>query len=225
MYIQNATYKTVPTGSLSFPLAEGAVVTAGGVTGIVPENLAAAGPTAQIYVAVGGTIDLRSEANKGVSFTDEQVKALGSDFNFIPAKEIADPVPEIPEIGPDDAGKVLAVNSGHNGVEWKTAGGTALEETGHIIIDGGDGNAFSSNLTGAKISGAFNALTPIKYQDMYFYPQCKEPQENSTTYYFTSNSANATDGIVFVFQLSYTVNDSRQISEAYLDYFEIIIGG
>lgn len=144
MYIKNATYKTVPTGSLSFPLAEGAVVTAGGVTGIVPENLAAAGPTAQIYVAVGGTIDLTSEANKGVSFTDAQIKALGSDFNFVPASEKELPTPTLadagkvvavnetgteyelvesggglPEYGVGDGGKVLTVNNSGNGVEWK----------------------------------------------------------------------------------------------------------
>lgn len=123
MYIKNATYKTVPTGSLSFPLAEGAVVTAGGVTGIVPENLAAAGPTAQIYVAVGGTIDLTSEANKGVSFTDAQIKALGSDFNFVPASEKELPTPTLA-----DAGKVVAVNETGTEYELVESGGGGLPE-------------------------------------------------------------------------------------------------
>ncbi len=107
MYIKNATYKAVPTGGMSFPITEGTVVTAGGVTGIVTENLSAAGPTAMIYVAVGGTIDLRSEANKGVSFTDEQVKALGSDFNFIPASEA--PESELPAYTAADENKILSL--------------------------------------------------------------------------------------------------------------------
>lgn len=216
MYIKNATYKEVPTAGLTFPLAEGSVITVGGVTGIVEQNVAAAGPTAKLYIAVGGTIDLRSEANKNVSFTDDQVKALGSDFNFIPAKEIADPVKELPEIGSGDAGKVLTVNSGHNGVEWKTPGGTALEETGTV-----DDGVLSSSLTGAKVVSAYSTLTPIKFEDMYFYPQYKETGVFGTTHYFTSNYADATEGMVYVNQLSYIVNDSVQISGAYLDSFQL----
>ncbi len=72
---------------MEFPVAEGTVITAGDVTGIVPQNVTLAPPTAMIYVATGGTIDLTSEANKGVSFTEAQIKELGADFNFIPAQE------------------------------------------------------------------------------------------------------------------------------------------
>lgn len=87
MYIQNATYKAVPTAGLTFPLAEGTVLTVGDVTGIVPENIAIAAPTGLIYLAVGGTIDLTSDANAGVSFTDAELNTLGGDFNFIPVTE------------------------------------------------------------------------------------------------------------------------------------------
>lgn len=117
MYIQNATYKAVPTGNLTFPIAEGSIVTAGGVTGIVTENLAAATPTAMIYIAIGGTIDLKSEANKNVFFTDEQIAALGSDFNFVPAEEKPEKN-ELPAYTAEDAGKMLTVNNSGNAVEW-----------------------------------------------------------------------------------------------------------
>lgn len=215
MYIKNATYKEVPTAGLTFPLAEGSVITVGGVTGIVEQNVAAAGPTAQIYIAVGGTIDLRSEANKGVSFTDEQVKALGSDFNFIPAKEIADPV-EIPSYSAADSGKVLTVETKGTSAElkWKDL---TIEETGTL-----DGDTLSSSLTGAKVVDAFNTLTPIKFNDTIYYPQQKSGYDFPYAYYFVSTVANLDEG-VFVFQLSYMVNDSMQISEAYLD--ELQIGG
>ena len=114
MFINNAIYKAIPTASLTFPLSEGVVVTVGGVTGIVTENVAQASPTATIYIAVGGTIDLRSEANKGVSFTDAQIKALGSDFNFVPASESEK---ELPPPALSDAGKVVTVNETGTGYE------------------------------------------------------------------------------------------------------------
>ena len=111
MYIQNAVYKAVPTGSLEFPVAEGTIITAGDVTGIVPQNVALAPPTAMIYVATGGTIDLTSEANKGVSFTEAQIKELGSDFNFIPAQE-GGGGSSLPPYTSADKGKVLTVGEG-----------------------------------------------------------------------------------------------------------------
>ena len=110
MYIQNATYKAIPTGSLSFPITQGSVVTAGGVTGIVTEGIAVAPPTAQIYIAVGGTIDMTSPANKGVTFTDEELKALGGDFNFVPIREAG--ASDLPEVDNSDNGDVLAVVDG-----------------------------------------------------------------------------------------------------------------
>lgn len=87
MYIQNVIVKSIKSDGLSFPLPEGSVVTVGGVTGIVPTTLNVRPATNRIYVAVAGTIDMTSDANKGVTFTEEQIKALGGDFNFVPAVE------------------------------------------------------------------------------------------------------------------------------------------
>jgi hypothetical protein len=107
MFIQNAVYKAVHTDGLTFPLAEGTVITVGDVTGIVPENIALAAPTGLIYLATGGTIDLTSEANAGVTFTDEQLKELGGDFNFIPLTEAGGS--SLPSYTSADIGKVLTV--------------------------------------------------------------------------------------------------------------------
>jgi len=107
MFIQNAVYKAVPTDGLTFPLAEGTVITVGDVTGIVPENIALAAPTGLIYLATGGTIDLTSEANAGVTFTDEQLNELGGDFNFIPVTEAGGS--SLPSYSSSDIGKVLTV--------------------------------------------------------------------------------------------------------------------
>lgn len=110
MYIQNATYKAVPTAGLTFPLAEGTVLTVGDVTGIVPENTALAAPTALIYLATGGTIDLTSAANAGVTFTDAELNALSGDFNFIPLTEHGGIF--LPSYSSSDIGKVLTVGEG-----------------------------------------------------------------------------------------------------------------
>ena len=87
MYIQNVIVKSIKSDGLSFPLPEGSVVTVGGVTGIVPTTIDVRPATNRIYVAVAGTVDLTSDANKGVTFTDEQIQELGADFNFVPAVE------------------------------------------------------------------------------------------------------------------------------------------
>lgn len=108
MYIKDATYRSVPTADLTFPIAEGTVVTVGNVTGIVDQNLKEAAPTARIYVAVGGTIDLTSDANKNVTFSDEDISRLGQDFNFIPGAE-GGGGSSLPEYTSSDVGKVLTV--------------------------------------------------------------------------------------------------------------------
>lgn len=87
MFIQNAVLKSISAEGLAFPLSEGSVVSVGGVTGIVPTTLNVRPATNRIYVAVAGTIDLTSDANKGVTFTNEQIQELGADFNFVPAVE------------------------------------------------------------------------------------------------------------------------------------------
>ena len=115
MFIQNAVLKSINADGLSFPLAEGSVVSVGGVTGIVPTTLGVRPATNRIYVAVAGTVDLTSDANKGVTFTDGQIKALGKDFNFVPAVE-TDVKKELPDATPAMAGKVLTV--GNNG-KWQ----------------------------------------------------------------------------------------------------------
>lgn len=89
MFIQNAVLKSINAEGLSFPLAEGSVVSVGGVTGIIPGTLDIRPATNRIYVAVAGTIDLTSDANKCVTFTDEQIQELGADFNFVPAVEFS----------------------------------------------------------------------------------------------------------------------------------------
>lgn len=115
MYIQNMTLKSIDAEGLSFPLAEGSIVTVRGVTGIVPATINVRPATNMIYVAVAGTVDLTSPANKNVSFTDQQIKTLGGDFNFVPAVE-TDVKKELPDATPGMAGKVLTV--GNNG-KWQ----------------------------------------------------------------------------------------------------------
>ena len=115
MFIQNAVLKSISAEGLTFPLSEGSVVSAGGVTGIVSGTLDVRPATNRIYVAVAGTIDMTSDANKGVTFTDGQIKALGKDFNFVPAVE-TDVKKELPDATPAMAGKVLTV--GNNG-KWQ----------------------------------------------------------------------------------------------------------
>lgn len=121
MYINNAIYKTIRPKGLTLPIVEGQVLTAGGAAAnedgsdaycIVPETISNIAPTGLIYVAVGGTIDLSSDANKNVVFSDAMIKALGKDFNFVLASETPDPVPELPVVTSDDNGDVLAVVNG-----------------------------------------------------------------------------------------------------------------
>lgn len=129
MYIQNVIVKSIKSDGLSFPLPEGSVVTVGGVTGIVPTTIDVRPATNRIYVAVAGTVDLTSDANKGVAFTDEQIKALGGDFNFVPAVEVPS---YLPTFTGDDVGKVLTV--GEDGIEWSfEQGGGGTMESGEYI--------------------------------------------------------------------------------------------
>ncbi len=118
MFIQNAVLKSINAEGLSFPLAEGSVVSAGGVTGIVPTTLNVRPATNRIYVAVAGTVDLTSDANKGVTFTDEQIKALGGDFNFVPAMETASGVPTVVNFGPVDGSDGYAADIAWNDMDF-----------------------------------------------------------------------------------------------------------
>lgn len=123
MFIQNAVLKSISAEGLTFPLSEGSVVSVGGVTGIVPTTLGVRPATNRIYVAVAGTIDMTSDANKGVTFTEEQIKALGGDFNFVPAVESGGGLPSTS----GKSGKVLSVNSSGE-LEW--AGAVLPEASG-----------------------------------------------------------------------------------------------
>lgn len=105
MFIKNATYKTISTEGQSFPIAEGTIIS----NGIVPQTIEVDPATHRISVAIGGTIDLSSPANKNVSFTAEQMKALGGDFNFVPAEEAKS---ELPAVSDADNGDVPAVVDG-----------------------------------------------------------------------------------------------------------------
>lgn len=137
MYIQNATYKAVPTAGLTFPLTEGTVLTVGDVTGIVPENISLAAPTGLIYLATGGTIDLTSEANAGVSFTDAELNALGGDFNFIPVTEAG------------GGGGALIVNVS---IDPNTKQGTCDKTAGEI---------YSADNSVFVLGGPYNARCPV----------------------------------------------------------------
>lgn len=123
MYIKDGIYRSIKP-QVALPIAEGTVLTINGLAatadtayGIVPTNVTALSPTKQIYVAVSGTIDLKDPANKAVSFSQDMIKALGRDFNFVPAEEGSSGLPEITE---SDVGKVLEATE--NGAEWAEAG-------------------------------------------------------------------------------------------------------
>ncbi len=92
MYIENVTLKSVPADSLVLPVEEGTILTKNGTVpadlsqayGIVPQKITNIPPTKRIYLAVAGTIDLKLN---NVSFTEEEMQALGKDFNFVPGDE------------------------------------------------------------------------------------------------------------------------------------------
>lgn len=92
MYIENVTLKSVPADSLILPVEEGTILTQNGTIpadlsqayGIVPQKITNIPPTKRIYLAVAGTIDLKLN---NVSFTEEEMQALGKDFNFVPGDE------------------------------------------------------------------------------------------------------------------------------------------
>lgn len=92
MYIENVTLKSVPADSLVLPVEEGTILTKNGTIpadlsqayGIVPQKITNIPPTKKIYLAVAGTIDLKLN---NVSFTEEEMQALGKDFNFVPGDE------------------------------------------------------------------------------------------------------------------------------------------
>lgn len=148
MFIKDGIYRSIKP-QVALPIAEGTVLTINGLAatadtayGIVPANITAISPTNQIYVAVSGTIDLKDPANKAVSFSEDMIKALGKDFNFVPAEEYPDrPIPPI-EAG--DSGKVLT--AGDDGqASWQTlasdnpiktayATGTATAAEDRIIV-------------------------------------------------------------------------------------------
>lgn len=136
MYIQNAYYKAIPVTGATFPLAAGTIVTANGTVpasaeqyfGIVPEKVEKMPTTGYIFVAVSGTIDLDT---CGVAFTDAQIKALGADFNFVRAAEIAEPAPELPAVSSTDNGKILKVVSG----AWAAATDGSISKVGYMTVN------------------------------------------------------------------------------------------
>ena len=120
MYIKEAVYRTVPITNLTFPVSEGTILTVNGnvanqdgsdAYGIVPENIYSIPTTGRAYVAVGGIIDLDSEANRHVAFSEAMIQALGSDFNFVRAVEVAGGGEVVPEPSASDVGKALVVQN------------------------------------------------------------------------------------------------------------------
>lgn len=165
MEIRNAIYKTVPVRNLTFPLAAGTVVTAGGTLansdgsdayGIVPETVALLPLTKRLYVAVAGTIDL---ATCGATFTDTMIKALGEDFNFVPAKEEHEPpAPELPTVSSTDNGKILMVVNG----QWAAAD-------------------LPSELPTVESTDAGKVLTVVTSGDDTFWAAAEIPSDNDNT--------------------------------------------
>lgn len=167
MFIQNAVLKSISAEGLTFPLSEGSVVSVGGVTGIVPTTLGVRPATNRIYVAVAGTIDMTSDANKGVTFTDEQIKALGGDFNFVPAVESGGDLPSTS----GKSGKVLSVNSSGE-LEWA---GAVLPEA-----SGGDmGKVATINSNGKWYKGDIPVMTTFVH---FAYEDGSWTVDNSSQY-------------------------------------------
>ena len=144
MFIKNATYKTISTEGQTFPIAEGAIIS----NGIVPQTIDIEPPTHRISVAIGGTIDLNSDANKNVSFTDEQIKALGSDFNFVPAAESSGGT-DLPDYDTSDNGKVLTVDGTGSTAElvWATPAAelptlSGASDAGKFLVVNSSGNGW-----------------------------------------------------------------------------------
>lgn len=178
MYIQNATYKTIPTEGLTFPLEAGTVLTIGNVTGIVPENVAVAAPTGVLYLAVGGTIDLTSEANAGITFTDAELNALSGDFNFIPLAEAGGG--GLPEYALSDADKVLTVaeDAEHGSSVDAVPQQTVTTSSGQASLSDVVSDAFVGGRSGVMtINGTDYNVTVVdfgEYQGV-FYPDADNP--------------------------------------------------
>lgn len=161
MYIANAYYKAIPVTGATFPLAAGTIVTANGTTpasadqyfGIVPEKVEKMPTTGHLFVAVSGTIDLDT---CGVAFTDAQIKALGADFNFVRAAEIAEPAPELPTVSASDNGKILMVVNG----QW-------------AAVD------FPSELPTVESTDAGKVLTVVTSGDDTFWAAAEIPSDNT----------------------------------------------
>lgn len=200
MFIQNAVLKSINAEGLSFPLAEGSVVSVGGVTGIVPTTLGVRPATNRIYVAVAGTIDMTSDANKGVTFTDEQIKALGGDFNFVPALETP---AEIPSYKPaQDSGKVLTVVP--SGLSWE------MPQT----------PAFTAYVVGFEYDSQSSAYYSDTYIDQIPYPCSLQfvftDESDDTMKYYTSDIRyyEAGDGHLPIYEAVFSYTTGTDLSLA-----------
>jgi len=162
MFIKDGVYRNVDISGLTAPILEGTVLTATGAIaaadgsdafGIVPENIFVMPPTKMTRVAIGGTIDMQDPANKDIDFTENIIKALGRDINFIPAAEAVMPMSRlvqynVAEIGVDN----LQITS--NSVVYFPKGTYEIDADKTITVNG---------LTNVKFIGD-NATIKLKDQ-------------------------------------------------------------
>lgn len=143
MYIKDGIYRQLKA-KVAAPIAAGTVLTAGGTQaaangsdafGIVPERIDVLSPTGMIYVAVGGTIDLESPQNAGITLSEEMQLAL-TGINFIPEPQKPEKPDELPAVSGTDNGKILKVSGGKwaKGDETVELPATTAEDNGKVLV-------------------------------------------------------------------------------------------
>lgn len=177
MYIENVTLKSVPADSLVLPVEEGTILTKNGTIpadlsqayGIVPQKITNIPPTKKIYLAVAGTIDLKLN---NVSFTEEEMQALGRDFNFVPGDEgggnpnrvetitgtLADPWGDF-----DDAKELNTALHDGNASAYLALDISALQVGYNEIVEPLIGTSMASDYASFKSSGADLSSVGLDY--------------------------------------------------------------
>lgn len=163
MYIENVTLKSVPADSLILPVEEGTILTKNGTIpadlsqayGIVPQKITNIPPTKRIYLAVAGTIDLKLN---NVSFTEEEMQALGKDFNFVPGDE-----------GGGNPNRVQTITGTLDTIATDINSKLTFEEYGEFLLGLNSGNTSAEISVDASALGFGTFTTPfIQLSDGYF---------------------------------------------------------